>query len=187
MPVAICHIFACRACLPLLVFFSLARAQQPPLHRVVDIRPQRTPTIEAGKVLYSLTITFDDRPENYMAYFEKRDTALVLEFYGIKLDTGFTVPQMSIPFKSVELDNIDSHKSIHQTQGQISISLSESWYYRHAKIEGESIRLVVWNEFNPQFNDSDMQKPFYFYLVVTTMAGLLSFGALFLSIREFGN
>ena len=153
---------------------------------VESVSPGRAPQVEEKRLLYTLDLTFSTLPGRYWVYFDRIDTALVVELYDTHLRESLPRRQLgSEPFVDLQVVNTSSMKSITGRQARLLIPLDDVWHYKAEKVGQRTLRVILWKplEASPPPAKNPME-PYVAYGAVAVATSLFTIAIIAVSGRQ---
>jgi hypothetical protein len=113
------------------------------------VLPVDVPIIEKKTIRRNVDLVFDRCPHEYWVYYNKKESRLVVEFFGVHINA----PSIEIKDGSIVSDlkviNNETLFALNKKNSQISMLMKDKWHFDSWIIRGKVLRIQLWVPLNP--------------------------------------
>jgi len=114
---------------------------------ITGVTITQTPRVDANRMIYTMDLSFSERPRDYWAYYDGKAGAIVLDFYGISLKSLVSSPPLNKIFTSLVIKNLESEMSLSGKRALILVGCDAGWHFDATTQEKQkTVRLTIWRE-----------------------------------------
>lgn len=146
-------------------------------HTIQQVRITDAPRVTNRRMLYMMDIKFDRRPEEYWAFYDEEQGAVIVDFYDIVLRGPIVSPPSNKVFQSFSVENLRSKMTLSGKRAQIRIGADPGWHVEAEPMGKFIIRLKFWRELK---RPKPQNKPQWHWVIALTLAaaaGIVTFFA----------
>jgi hypothetical protein len=145
-------------------------------YAIEKVRVSEIPAVKNFKITYTLDMKFNQRPEEYWAFYDTVKKAIVIDFYNISIDTGIITLRKNNVFKSISIINQKTAMALSGERAQIQIPSDPGWHVETASLDSTIIRVTVWRPMS-RTGKNKLSRPWirFLYLCIPLAVGIVVF------------
>ena len=144
-------------------------------HTIQEVRITDAPRVMNRRMVYMMDIKFDRRPEEFWAFYDRKQGVVIVDFYDIKLRGPIVTPPTNRVFQSFSVEMLRSKMTLSGLRAQIRIGADPGWHVEAEPMNKFVIRLRLWRELRRPRRDTGPQWAWVIALSLVAAAGIATF------------
>jgi hypothetical protein len=144
-------------------------------HTIQEVRITDAPRVMNRRMVYVMDIKFDRRPEEFWAFYDRKQGVVVVDFYDIKLRGPIVTPPTNPVFQSFSVEKLRSKMTLSGLRAQIHVGADPGWHVETEPMNKFVIRLKLWRKLKRPQRERGPRWAWVIPLSLAAAAGIAAF------------